>query len=90
MPDDVTQVVARYTEMVDALAPDLDDLMPGVVSLPHGFGHRREGVQLRVASAYGGVSANDLTDEAVLDTLTGNAVLNGVPVRIRSGETLPG
>lgn len=59
-----------------------DDIMQGVVSLPHGFGHQREGVQLRVARAHEGVSANDLTDEAELDTLTGTAVLNGVPVSI--------
>lgn len=61
-----------------------NDIMPGVVSLPHGFGHQREGVRLRVARAHAGVSVNDLTDDAELDTLTGNAVLNGVPVSIRS------
>jgi len=61
-----------------------NDIMPGVVSLPHGFGHQREGVQLGVARAHPGVSANDLTDDAEVDELTGNAVLNGVPVSIRT------
>ena len=56
--------------------------MPGVVSVPHGFGHAREGVRLRVAREHAGVSVNDLTDDALLDTLTGNAVLNGVPVEL--------
>ncbi len=65
---------------VDVLASDA--MMPGVVSLPHGFGHRRDGVQLGLAGALEGVSANDLTDETWLDSATGNAALNGVPVRI--------
>lgn len=59
------------------------DMMPGVVSLPHGYGHNREGVKLRVAQAQPGVSANDLTDPATLDDLTGTARLTGVPVRVQ-------
>ena len=70
------------TGEVSVAAELTDDIMSGVVSLPHGFGHQREGVQLRVASAHAGVSVNDLTDETLLDTLTGNAVLNGVPVEV--------
>ena len=50
-----------------------DEMMPGVVSLPHGWGHDRPGVQLRVASAHAGASVNDLTDEASVDALTGTA-----------------
>jgi anaerobic selenocysteine-containing dehydrogenase len=50
-----------------------DEMMPGVVSLPHGWGHDRPGVQLRVASAHAGASLNDLTDEASVDALTGTA-----------------
>jgi anaerobic selenocysteine-containing dehydrogenase len=57
-----------------------EEMMPGVVSLPHGWGHARPGVQLAIASAQPGASANDLTDERQLDTLSGNAALNGVPV----------
>lgn len=58
------------------------EMMPGVVSLPHGWGHGRPGVQMSIAQATPGVSANDLTDERLLDALSGNAALNGVPVEV--------
>lgn len=58
------------------------DMMPGVVSLPHGWGHQRTGVKLDIAQGQPGVSANDLTDERQLDAVSGNAVLNGVPVQV--------
>lgn len=58
------------------------EMMPGVASLPHGWGHGRAGVQMDIAQAQPGVSANDLTDERQLDGVSGNAVLNGVPVRV--------
>jgi anaerobic selenocysteine-containing dehydrogenase len=61
-----------------------DAIMRGVVSLPHGWGHARPGVALRVAGALQGQSANDLTDDQHLDTLSGNAALNGVPVTVRA------
>ena len=61
-----------------------DSVMPGVVCLPHGFGQGRQGVRLGVASALDGVSMNELTDPARLDAASGNAVLNGVPVDVRS------
>lgn len=59
-----------------------EDIMPGVVSLPHGFGHHREGVCLGTAREHAGVSCNDVTDELALDALSGNAALNGVPVTV--------
>lgn len=59
-----------------------DGLMPGVVSLPHGFGHARPGVRLATAAAHPGVSVNDLTDDQAVDRLSGNAALNGVPVEV--------
>ncbi len=58
------------------------DMMPGVVSLPHGWGHGRPGVQMTIASGQPGASANDLTDERQVDELSGNAALNGVPVQV--------
>lgn len=58
------------------------EMMPGVVSLPHGWGHGRPGVQMEIAGNQPGVSANDLTDERQLDRLSGNAALNGVPVQV--------
>ena len=59
-----------------------DEVMPGVVSLPHGWGHKRDGVSLNIASEQDGVSCNDLTDERLMDRASGNAALNGVPVKI--------
>ncbi|MCA9614621.1 MAG: molybdopterin oxidoreductase family protein, partial [Myxococcales bacterium] len=59
-----------------------EDVMNGVVSLPHGFGHHRAGTKLRVASENAGVSLNDLTDDRALDALTGTSVLNGTPVEV--------
>ncbi|MFI8747290.1 molybdopterin oxidoreductase family protein [Pseudomonas sp. NPDC077186] len=59
-----------------------DEMMAGVVSLPHGWGHARPGVQMAIAREQPGASANDLTDERQLDALSGNAALNGVPVEV--------
>lgn len=59
-----------------------DSMMPGVVSLPHGYGHDRPGIQLGIAQKHAGVSCNDLTDHEALDALSGNAAVNGVPVTI--------
>ncbi|MEE9607672.1 MAG: molybdopterin oxidoreductase family protein [Myxococcota bacterium] len=59
-----------------------DEMMPGVVSLPHGFGHTGDGVQLRVARDHAGVNSNLLTDESRVDPLSGNGVLNGIPVEL--------
>lgn len=58
------------------------DIMPGVISIPHGFGHHREGTQLSIAEGRAGVSMNDITDEQWLDSLTGTAALNGIPVKV--------
>lgn len=64
---------------VEALASE--EMMPGVVSLPHGWGHARPGVQMDIARQQPGASSNDLTDERQLD-VSGNAALNGVPVQV--------
>ena len=58
-----------------------DAMMPGVVSLPHGYGHRLDGVRLGTAVDVPGVSINDLTDPERVD-VSGNAVLNGTPVTV--------
>ncbi|QNE19354.1 molybdopterin-dependent oxidoreductase [Kribbella qitaiheensis] len=59
-----------------------NDMMPGVVSLPHGFGHGRAGARLTVANQVAGASANDVTDATLTDPLAGTAALNGVPVTV--------
>ncbi|MDB5985321.1 MAG: molybdopterin oxidoreductase family protein [Nevskia sp.] len=61
-----------------------DEMMRGVVSLPHGWGHDRDGTRLDIAQAHAGVSNNDLTDENFLDAVSGNAALNGVPVTVEA------
>jgi anaerobic selenocysteine-containing dehydrogenase len=57
-----------------------DAMMPGVVCLPHGFGHGRPGVRLMRAARVDGESYNDLTDPLALDAASGNAALSGLPV----------
>jgi anaerobic selenocysteine-containing dehydrogenase len=65
-----------------------EDIMRGVVSLPHGWGHDRGGVRLQVAATHAGASVNDLTDEQSIDELCGNAALNGVPVTVQPAEAV--
>lgn len=65
----------------------VDDMMPGVVSLPHGYGHQVEGTRLQNAATVAGVSINDLTDPERLD-VSGNAALSGVPVTVVAAEKL--
>ncbi|MDQ6779230.1 MAG: hypothetical protein M3071_24070, partial [Actinomycetota bacterium] len=59
----------------------------GVVSIPHGWGHDRDGTGWRTAQAHPGVSINDITDDHFLDGLTGTAAFNGVPVEVRAART---
>lgn len=75
--------VSSRTGMVQLKVEVTDDMMPGTVSIPHGWGHGLSGIRMQVAQAHAGVSANDLTDETQLDPLSGNAALSGVPVEVR-------
>ncbi|MEL7044260.1 MAG: molybdopterin dinucleotide binding domain-containing protein, partial [Pseudomonadota bacterium] len=59
-----------------------EEVMRGVVSLPHGYGHNRPATRLSTASRHAGVSCNDVTDAAYLDELSGNAAINGVVVTL--------
>ena len=63
-----------------------NELMPRVVSIPHGWGHGRKGVKQKIAQAHAGVSVNDLTDDTLIDQLSGNAAVNGVPVQLEAIE----
>ena len=60
-----------------------DAIRRGVVSIPHGWGHDLDGVQLGVAAAHAGVNSNLLADETFFEPISGNAVLNGIPVDVR-------
>jgi anaerobic selenocysteine-containing dehydrogenase len=90
-PDDATRLgltdgaPARVTSRTGAVELPVEvtrDIMPGVVSIPHGWGHDQPGTRLRVAAERPGVNSNRLADELALDPLSGNAVLNGIPVRV--------
>ncbi len=78
---DAVRLRSRVGEIC-VVAELTDHVREGVVSLPHGWGHDREGVRLGVARAHAGVSINDLVDDQCVDSLTGNAVLNGTPVEL--------
>jgi anaerobic selenocysteine-containing dehydrogenase len=80
--DGVRVAVRSRAGVVEVTAHLTRDIAPGVVSLPHGWGHHRPGVQLRVAAAQPGASLNDVTDEQELDAVSGNAAFNGTPVTV--------
>jgi anaerobic selenocysteine-containing dehydrogenase len=74
--------VSSARGVVDALVEVSDEMMHGVVSLPHGWGHDRAGTRTSVATSHAGVSVNDLTDDQRVDRLTGNAAFSAVPVEV--------
>ena len=95
-PDDVAKegwqsgMVVTIESRVGAIDAELaasDEMMPGVVSLPHGYGHGLAGTRGEVASRHAGVSCNDITDEQFVDQLSGNAAVNGVSVRLSAAAT---
>ncbi len=63
-----------------------DEMMQGVVSLPHGWGHRDVGRWQKVAADHPGVSLNDWTDDADVEAVVGQSILNGVPVQLKPGD----
>lgn len=79
--DGATVKVSSRVGTVEVEVKATDDMMRGVVSLPHGYGHQKDGVRLKRASQVVGVSINDLTDPQRLD-ISGNAALSGVPVTL--------
>ena len=74
--------VASRVGKVTAPVEVTDAIRPGVVSLPHGWGHDMEGASMSVAAEHAGVNSNVLTDGSIVDPLSGNAVLNGIPVTV--------
>ncbi len=95
-PEDAARLViadgdqVRMTSRVgsiEVVAEVSGEIMPGVVSLPHGWGHTREGIQIQTAQRHPGVSINDVTDESAVVSLCGNAAFNGTPVRVEPVES---
>jgi anaerobic selenocysteine-containing dehydrogenase len=84
LADGSTVSVRSRVGAVEVEVAATDDMMRGVVSLPHGYGHARPGTQMHRAATVAGVSINDLTDPERLD-VSGNAALSGVPVTVSAG-----
>jgi anaerobic selenocysteine-containing dehydrogenase len=76
-------VVRSAAGELEAPVEVTDAIMPGVVSIPHGWGHDAPGVRMQVASKHAGVNSNLVADETLTDPLSGNAVLNGIPVEVQ-------
>jgi anaerobic selenocysteine-containing dehydrogenase len=74
--------IAHDGRSIEAEVEITDEMMPGVVSLPHGWGHDQPGTQLEVAAANPGANLNALMDEDRRDPLSGNAVLSGMEVQM--------
>jgi hypothetical protein len=79
------RVTSRVGEVVAAVEVS-DEVMPGVVSLPHGFGHDRPGTRLQVAELHPGVNVNLVSDDAAIDAPSGNAAFNGVAVSLAAAD----
>jgi anaerobic selenocysteine-containing dehydrogenase len=92
-PDDIAELGLADTAKIkgpggEVLAPiePMPGMRRGVVSLPHGWGHDREGAKMDVAASRPGVNVNQLNDGRALDPLSGTAVLNGIPVDIAPAD----
>jgi anaerobic selenocysteine-containing dehydrogenase len=82
LSDGGTARIASDGRSIEVQVELSDEMMPGVVSLPHGWGHDRPGARLRVAAERPGASLNAVLDEHARDPLSGNAVLNGMPIEM--------
>jgi hypothetical protein len=82
LADGAAAEVASRTGKVTVPVEVTDAIRPGVVSIPHGWGHDLDGVELGVARRHAGVNSNLLADDELIDPLSGNAVLNGIPVEV--------
>ena len=82
LADGDTASVTSAAGSVDATVEVTDEIMPGVVSLPHGWGHDRPGTVMQIARDRPGVNSNVLTDAGVVDPLSGNTALNAIPVTV--------
>ena len=75
-------VVRSRVGAIEIKAELTDEMMPGTISIPHGWGHHRDGIQMDIAAAHAGVSINDIIDEELVDELCGVSVINATPVTI--------
>ena len=76
---------ARITSQAGSIVAPVevsDEMRPGVVCLPHGWGHDKPGTRVGVASAHAGVCNNTIAPGELVDVLSGNAIVNGIPVQV--------
>jgi anaerobic selenocysteine-containing dehydrogenase len=82
LADGASALVSSATGEVEAPVEVSDEVMRGVVSMPHGWGHSAPGTRMGVAAGHAGVNSNLLADESLVEPVSGNAVLNGIPVEV--------
>jgi anaerobic selenocysteine-containing dehydrogenase len=82
--DGALVTVTSEAGSLDVAAEVTDEMKPGVVSLPHGWGHDKVGTRLSIAREHAGVNSNVLAPGTFVDVISGNAAVNGIPVSIRS------
>lgn len=87
LSDGGTAIVTARAGRIEVPVEITDQIRPGVISIPHGWGHDAVGVRTTVATAHAGVNSNLVADEHLLDALSGTAVLNGIPVEIEPAPT---
>jgi hypothetical protein len=88
LADGDAATVSSATGSIEVPVETTEDIMPGVVSIPHGWGHGAERVRMGVAAAHAGINSNVLSDESLIEPLSGNAVLNGIPVEVSASDGL--
>jgi anaerobic selenocysteine-containing dehydrogenase len=82
LADGAMAAISNGARRIEAQVEIRAEMMPGVVSLPHGWGHGLPGTRLHLAAERPGANLNALLDENLRDPLSGNAVLTGVAVRM--------
>ena len=80
--DGATATIRSAAGSIDVPVEVTDVVMPGVVCVPYGWGHGLPGTRQGVATGHAGVNVNILTDASIVDPISGNAVLNGIPVTV--------
>jgi anaerobic selenocysteine-containing dehydrogenase len=88
LSDGAPALVQSRTGAITVPVEVTDTVRPGVVSIPHGWGHDTRGARLEVAAAHAGVNSNVLADDFFVDAPTGTAALNGIPVTITPAAEL--
>jgi anaerobic selenocysteine-containing dehydrogenase len=82
LTDGQLAIVTSEAGSIEVPVEVTDAMKPGVVSLPHGWGHDKNGTRLSIAREHAGVSSNILAPGTFVDEISGNAAVNGIPVTV--------